>query len=509
MSQPWTFDSSMRVHQQAIATWLDGLLIDYTDTGILEKPSIPILAVTASPERAYADSVVDTLVARNLINAVDAEAMRDKAKADFSLLPWPLAIREFGIPTLTTEFSGVPKVLRKFYYNRETQNLEQHRWPATYRLPFSITFLCRKRYTLDYIMEWVMGKLGDVGLGEHECLLDVIHAEPWGTVKHAMRLEDMSDESVLEGADSRALRLRVGFNLRMWVTRAPVTTVPFVENMGRSWHQVDLETDHATDTKELSRFTPQQSCNLFQLDGLEQWVQEGNGQFERTPINQYRNSTVLTAVVQSALDKVIYLEAPTLLDDTGYGLVGYSFKYLADQPARFSHDCEDVVNDTRINVSQFDLPVTRQWENIHRFDIVQHHVHRVFIQGTGNANPQTSYMYDLDIRHIAPQTKTTPSSTTPNGGYTEYRFASLTKYQPYLVVGILSAGTSADIVEAFADAAEITPVRTETIDSTKNIGFVLLIQPTIDNLLIRTANTTSLDSIYVQPYYNAYQGTTG
>lgn len=516
MARPDTYEDSIRVHNVAFYEWLGSLLVDYGDLGGSAKAHFPILRVYASPERAYA-SVVDLLVKLHFVEGADAEEMRQRAKADFAILPLPLATIEADDPVIDPELPGTPvKRVRKIEYDATSGSYLAHPFPAHHKTEYRVTFWVHKRYTAAYIDEWIRAQLGKTGVAENEFFIDVPHRDPWGTLMHAVKMTGVADESSLEGDDPRYIRKTYTFLMRTWIMKPTVEIGPPAEATGVDVNDYGKgDTRPPLDTNPLSI----QSDNLFKINipmtrFEELWPVEGDATVAESAdfppgIMGGIPFTFLINVAKLA-DKVHLIEVPTLLDADDVALYGISFQYRSEGGrAKLEIVQRDLVTDIEEPADYLILPESLyRWQKVHLFSIMDSGSYHAKVTGTPDPNPQTVRLSDLDVRRIFPQTKIAYTDTQDLGDEIKYRWFSLAR-RPYLCIIILTAtngGINSITVED--DAVAPTYQATRDADSSVQVGLVFLVQPRLDSLALRVPKTTVASAVYVQQYDGPYNGHT-
>jgi hypothetical protein len=219
MSTPNTLEQFFRVHDQAMLSWVQTLHVDYGDGSVnptapplfsTPKNNVPIIAVFASPDRAFAQAY-ETLINIGWISGTGTA--EQEANVDIlNGLPLPLVSIQRLDEEQDLERMNVPA----FIYTDDTN---EHTYPMwqTYWFPYELNFWCQKRYTDTFIREWLYGQMGARGNLAKETVINVVHASPFGTKRQCLQLLNISDNSDLEGNDPHYLRFTVSVQLRAYL----------------------------------------------------------------------------------------------------------------------------------------------------------------------------------------------------------------------------------------------------------------------------------------------------
>jgi len=165
MATPHTFENSLRIHDEAIFTWLDTLLIDYRLSDgppPVIIPEEPILRITAAPSRPFAD-VAALLVARNFFHGMGLtpEQMTTMAEDEFhKIMPLPIITIYRADPVEDPELAGAPKEFRRAVIDAAGGKYISYPWPAHYRTEYTMTIWCEEKYTEAFILEWFYAQFG-------------------------------------------------------------------------------------------------------------------------------------------------------------------------------------------------------------------------------------------------------------------------------------------------------------------------------------------------------------
>ncbi len=512
MARPDTYEDTMRVHDVAFYNWLGTLLLDYKNLGGSDKPQFPILRVYSSPQRAYAD-VVDLLVEQGFVEGDNAAEMRANAKADFAVLPLPIATLERDEPVSDPELPGTPvKEIRTLFWNTTTGQLERHPFPAHYKTEYRVTFWFLKKYTDAYIREWIYGQLGNRGAAENEMFIPVVHDEPWGTILHSLKMTGSSDLSDLEGEGARYFRKEFTFSLRTWIMKPETTEGGYpVEVAGTDSHHLEGDEGALLEASDLSV----QSFNLFRvrvpLNRLQElWPLEGDATIEESaefPEDVIGGIPLTFRIgVAEQADKAHILETPSILDGDGLDLFSLALQYQASGRVEVEFMQRDLGTESPTSADSLILPATSRWAKVHYFTLVDKAMYIARLAGIGNQDAQEVLLSQLDVRHIFPQTKVTEDDQIDLGTETKYRWFSLAR-EPYLCIISVTATTSgSNIVTVEDDAGSPAYTSQRVVDSSVHVGAVFLVQPKTDSLALRVPKTTTVSAVYIQRFSGSYKG---
>lgn len=510
MSVPYSYEDSMRVHDQAIWDWLETLHVDYGDLFTLGTPrdDVPVLKAYATPDRAYA-ALVERLVTLQWIPGANAADMREKAE-DIAVLPLPFITIERGEPAPDPEFSGVPKVFRVQAFNQVTAQWEYHQWPGHYRTDYTLSVWTNKKYSEVFIREWVFGQLGKLGVGESEVLIPVKHKDPFGSWLQAMRFTGSSNLSELEGVEQRYMRFEYTFSLRTWIMKNSPGSGYVIDRIGQQFEQGDrVESIFLEETGRVDR----ESMNMFFMYIPDQfipsiWPKTGTAEVSRSltrPPDAFL-TTDLEVKVTGDTDSVELLRRPITIDGLGYAIVSMSFEYIADEDVEFRVTETNPATNVATKVFTHILPETAKWKRVHFFTLVTQPIFTVEIAGLPSFPVATVNLYGTAIRHINNQT---PAGTPPTptafivGPDTDFVFSVLAS-EEFLVIGVVTAGSG--VVEVRDDFGTPSFTSPQTIDAAVNKGFVSLIQPRATTVAVKIPSTLSIASVKLQRYDGVYKG---
>lgn len=215
MAAPYSYENTIRTHDEAIRTWLQKFRVDYGEINGQNRDNSPVITVFAAPHRAFA-ATVDQLVAQGWVTEADPAISRARATYEWPVLPLPIITIDRDDPIISNELACVPGEFSFGAFDEATGIWTPYPFPLHYLTQYRITVWSEKRYTHAHFMEWLLGELGHRGCWQRECLIPVVHAEPWGTMLQALRYQGSADLSDLEGFDARHIRSQVSFTLRTW-----------------------------------------------------------------------------------------------------------------------------------------------------------------------------------------------------------------------------------------------------------------------------------------------------
>jgi len=514
MAQPSTFEDALRVHDVAFYKWLGGLTVDYGNLGGSAKVHFPILRVRAAPERAVA-GVVDLLVSQGFISPDAGPDLHQSAQKDFGVLPLPLATFERDEPTDDPELPNTPKQIPTMEYDGATGLYTSHPAPAHYRTEYRVTFWMLKGYTEAYINEWIRGQLGKIGCGRQECLIDVEHDAPWGTMQQSLKLMGASDQSDLEGEGLRYLRKEYTFSLRTWIMRPATIGAPPVEHPG-----IDAGVKQGDDEAILDEANQGvESFNLFRVGITPRkiptlWPKEGAAVVDSSedfPADVGGSQVPFTFRMEMSqqADKVLLVERPTILDSQGFDLFGLSFQYKATAQVELEILQRNVATDLLRPADSLVLPQTFLWKKVHRFTVVSDDSYLARIAGiAGEVSPQVVKVSNIDLRRIYTQEKVSHVDTEDLGDQIRYRWFSLAR-KPWLCIIVVSATIGGlNVVTVEDDAAAPTYTAAQAVDSSVHVGLAFLVQPKTSSLGLRVPKDTTVASVWAQRFDGAYNGNT-
>jgi len=531
MSQPYTYEDSIRTHDVAMWRWLRSLLVDYgtwpNESPLQPPPGEQPLLVglgLGGPQQGFA-AVVDLLVAMDWIKPTDTSGTVDEVAAkmksavasrfDLEVLPLPIAIIERREPVPDQGVRGVPKRLRKVHYNVETEQWEIHPWPAPYRTTYDITFWCLKRYTDNYFREWVLGQLGTLGMQDQEMLLSVDHRDPFGEWKQQLRWLSFAEQSDLEGPDQRYIRTIMTVELRTWIMRNPTVSAHPVTSIEAPIFGVSDTTSPASRFSEDKAHT---TPNLYHIpwepaEFAGKWPKTGDAEvaWNELAYHKPKPAAGLDLVLGDDDDSVTIADAPVTEDNLGVGIFSTAFRYLAPDPDPLSFEGLQR-NEAGDITSTYELllPPTGSGppKNVHIFTVVADQMYQPGFAGTPGGAPRLLTVMGPDVRQVLSLDKIGQTTTVDLGSSVRYEWHGLAPH-PYLVVGLLQPGIVGDaMVTVEDDVSAPTYTKQEQIDSAVNVGFALLARPKEDSLALVVPDALLLSAVYAAKYTGPYNGHT-
>lgn len=215
MAAPYSFENTIRIHDEAILNWLAKCKVDYGTISGVDRNNTSILRVFAAPHRAFA-TTVDQLVQQGWVQESDPAISNARATYDWPVLPLPILTIERDDPIISNELANPAAVFRGGGVDPVTGHVQDLPYPRHYLTQYRVTLWSEKRYTHAHFMEWLMSEIGHVGAWQREVLIPVQHGLPWGTLAHALRYQGSADLSDLEGFEARHIRSQISFTLRSW-----------------------------------------------------------------------------------------------------------------------------------------------------------------------------------------------------------------------------------------------------------------------------------------------------
>lgn len=534
MSLPYTYEDTMRRHDEAVLNWLGGLHVDYGDYAdvheitTIDRGDFPILRVFATPQRAVA-KVIDLLTysgwiagANTSVQTENAAALRARAEKNFSVLPLPVATiyRQDPVPNLAD--AGGPKLFHRQCFDEVSQEWQTHPWPGSYETNYEVTFWSIKRYSEVFFREWVYSQLGLPGRVENETLLPVVHGYPWGTINQRLVFESSSDESMLEGEDARYLRFTFSFRLRTWLFRKPLPVdvaspgaasgkVGFIHDAhiseclllpdvggGTEWTSYDLPIESPPiSSLSLNMFSIYLADNLIPNG----WPKVGNATVRRGAISPEGRAPhpTLHVQVQDASDEVLLSNRVVPPDDDGRAVVLFRSYYKSTADVELvlaSHD-PAVAPVTWLNNRVYGLPASYPWVRVSWFALMAQPAYSLTVRGTGTGDPAVVHLSDIRLHHVRTLGKVTPSSSVPGGGQTVHTFTVGTG--AYLAVVVFAGGAVSDVIDVNGDSY--------IVDPTVEVGLVAIFTPVATSVTITVPDSIPTDDVYVQPYLGFWEGT--
>jgi len=501
MALPHNYEDSIRKHDVAIYSWLDGLHVDYGTVSGVERNDCPILRTFAAPHRAFAQAH-DTLVKMGWVAGETDEAKRIVAEADWSVLPLPFVTIDRDDPIFSPQLAAPVLNVDRWFKDPTTGAWVELPYPLHMLTTYRLTFWCLKRYTEAFIMEWFYSRFGARGAGPQEVYLTVRHDAPWGEQRQALRWVGSADYSDLEGENPRYIRMTASLIFRTWLMRG-------------SWAGASREQPVHTIRRtapEEPNLTPTASWwgsgNLFEIDmALGQiptaWPKTGAA----SVVGNGRSGLVLA--VDDDTDTVGLCTRGAVPNGDGYEILGLSALVdVGGAPVRLLL-CNETGDPTATPkpvptpVYHLDLPVGSH--RFHEFTLSRGDRFTALLHGTGG--PADVEIEQVDIRHIEPALIVKPEPRDDLGAAWGYRILNLST-KPHLVVVVLQLAVAGETV-TFEDSA-FTPsfTRSRVVSETTEIGVVSLIQPKTDSLRVVVPKSMIIADVYAQVFDGPYLGST-
>lgn len=508
MSVTYSLEDTLRRHDMAVYEWLGALRMDYgIDKDVnellpVDRNNIPVLRVLAGPDRVVAKTV-ELLVTTGWIAGNDpslvlasAAALRERAKENFAVLPLPLISIERQDPVPALPDSGVPKVFGRQSFSQASQSWERHQWPGAYETTYRVVFWCAKRYSEVFFREWVYSKLGNIGLGESEALIPVVHEAPWGTIQQRLVFDGSDDESELEGEKNRYFRYGYSFRLRTWHFKKPLGTTSYVHDI--AIEERPLRTNESSlDTVSSAPAVAAVSLNLFSFYLTSnlvptQWPRAGN-----STVMRLENPERMRVTCSATTDEVLLSNRALPLDLQGRAIMSIAFDYTSTAPTRVLVASRDpgIEPVSWITNRRFDLPTKTRPSRAQFFALLKQPIFSV--TATGGGTPATLYLSNISIRHVRTINRTVPASSAPGGGGTVHAWTGLAS-RAYLVVVSLATGAASGTVLVGSDSYPVNPAL--------QVGLVALVTPN-GTLNVTVPSAVTTDDVYVIPYGGAWRGT--
>lgn len=214
MVYPQTLENTLRVYDEAILDWVAGLTVDYGTIFGRPLPNHPILRVLASPQKAFA-SMRNILIQDGLIIGQTPSDTLAEAEA-IKVVPLPIITVQRGDYYHDESRMNSPFTFYKF--ERRGRQYFDHPHPIAIKIPYTVFFWSKKRYTANYFQEWVDVQLGKRGASPSEKFL-VINHPLWGNQLHAWKKMNHFDASKMEGVfwDFREMQFYYEFELNAWI----------------------------------------------------------------------------------------------------------------------------------------------------------------------------------------------------------------------------------------------------------------------------------------------------
>ncbi len=519
MSQPHNLEDTLRAHDKAIVAWLGTLHVSYGDAGGLfasAKDDVSILRRLAAPSRAGA-AMLDFLIRSGWVTGAQAETLRAGFKeSGLSVLPLPFATIRRGDPYLDPELVNVPYRYRRLEILSDGKT-RVHPYPGYYRTDYTVTFWSHRRYTDNYIREWVMSELGNRGVAANELLIPVEHVAPWGTLDQSLKMTGSTDASNLEGADPLYMRVEYTFALRTLLFRSAVEDVDIIES-GQAVPEPALAAfGWQSESGQPDETSPAMSANLIYYPSADEianlWPTTGTATAEvqalapPTHLQFKSQQEGLKLSLPAASDIVSIVEASALKTD-GIAVYGVWFDYLADAAVKLnikqrhystgSGDPEVIgTNWTR------DLPVAADWQRVTQFVVVDEDT--LIVDMEYDSAAAVVHLSNPQVRRVQVATPLWCFNTVDAGGVVSKVWDGL-ESGPYLCIAMLTSGSGTMYLDD--DEAAPVAIRSEVYDATTDLAVVMLQQPTGSTLKLRFPSTTTLASVRLVRYHGPYHGNT-
>lgn len=522
MSLPHTNDDTLRIHDLAVMEWLRGLRLDYGTIAGVPRNQFPVLAVMASPSRAFA-TAVDLLVEQGWLSAQANQTLRDSAESDWSILPLPVVSVQRDVPVYDPELVGVPRTQYRKQIDPITGRWVTHDWPNHYRTQYRATFWCLTRATEAYINEWVVTQFSKLGASNREAFLPVNHRAPWGTMQQSFLFDSAIDLSDLEGTGPRYIRIEYSFRLRTWYMRPPQDGGEVVNVVTPSLAFASRDAEGVLALDQVQVPTVPVSGNLFRNpidpESMDMWPRWGAS--EVTEGTCYPGASdpftlparSVQATVQADASGVLIAEHLVYRPTTpvnAWAIVLLAFQYRSNA-------------DTSVELAQYTDPAVitaarevalantlGDWKRFQRFAIVRRNVAQWSISGAGTVTPAILTFTDVDSRQVFddPAARVAFIAQSSGGGAITYEWAGLAS-DAYLLVGVLDpASTGAGVVAAVSNILTSVQDEQQSVNPALDIGFVLLSRPYGGSCRLIVPNALVLAAVYALRYAGPYHGHT-
>lgn len=485
MAHPHTLENSVRLHDLAFYNWLGGLEVDYGNIAGQPHPQEPILRVFASPQRAFA-TTVDLLVSRDWISGADAQAMRENA-GDFSVLPLPICSVE-AEPFAPDIRNASSVIHRTASFNLAGQHWEAYQWPGRYIIQYTATFWCLKRYTAVFIDEWVASQLGTLGAGPYEVMLNIDHAEPFGTQLHGMTWTGATDLSDLEGAGQRYIRRQHTFEMNAFLFPSPEQT---------------QDTPLSRVCLEMLDLTNQVFLDYFDaLPHPSRWLTEGNA-VAKQDTDDGGGLGLITLPDQG--DSVTVHAWPTTIYEEGeadeHGLVNLSLEYKSDGPAWL--DMIQDGDDGEELVYRIKMPASPSgWVPLHRIIAVTDKAAGLRFSRYPVDKVDNLRFRRASVHNLPEPTRAYNSGASQSGPVTTLVWDNLDA-STYVAVVIPDADAT---VKLHDDATSPETTKEFSFIASRHKGVVLHIQPKADTLSLEVEDGAGVVTAYVFKAPLPYKG---
>lgn len=515
MAQPFSWENTLRVHDEAVYRWLGGLVVDYGTVSGVARNQVSVLRVMATPDRAWAD-LVNQLVSQNWIAGATDEDKRANVKLDHDVLPLPFLSIERADPQPYLDGGGVPKRFRRQNFDGDQMQWEEHPWPGSYRTEYRVTLWSRKKYTMEWMREWLFSQLGQIGTGEAEVWIPVMHAAPWGTLQQALHCDGSSDLSQLEGDKPRDLRSEFTFTLNTLHFRLPTSTADpintevvaaaFTNDVFPTIDDLDDLTgvDLAPATASGNLYLPYYPPPLVPT----KWPKAGAATVSNSTVtpDDRADSGALLLGVNASADQVDLVNRPLTLDLAGFAVLSYAFQYLSDAPVDLDlqqHDGSNMDTPVWTRVEKRTLPASAAWARVHGFTLVSQPIFDFALIGTGTV--ATLRIAKIRVKHIKSGTKAAPTGTSVVSGNNRLVWTGLLA-QPYLIVVVFAFGAATGTVVANNDVTAPTYAVNDPVNTAFQHSSVVLIQPKDTSIELLVPLALTIAAVYLQRYDGGYGG---
>jgi hypothetical protein len=536
MSAPYSVENSIRVHDEAIYNWLQGLHVDYGIINGQDKTNASILTVFASPDRAFA--TIYDMVTKNGFVAPSTNDSETRANIDsiLKVLPLPVATIERLEPVPLRELNHAPAKDPRSYFDPTTGQWISWSAPTTYQCDYAVTFWSLKQSTDVFIRDWVYGQLGIIGSGNYETFIPVQHNPAIGISNQSLKLVSSTNLSYLEGLSQRYIRTRFVFSLRMLIFKnLPSDIAPGSEFLGNATGAFagmnaaqpifnvgvnvvvpkgDGVVTYSEDAIDALRLTGSYTGNLYRYNNnlYYPWNLYGNATAGYSQL--YPSGVAVTPDARYSLrgtlsaesDAVEIITTPVLQEADGSALVLFYMYYTSDQPVLFNVNNVDPTSLVRTVALSTALPATGgAWQRMRVYAVVTSSLMSAGFYGSAT---QTVFAIAKgDVRQKA-WYSVSPSYTpviTTAGSNTVYTF-TVPAGTTYLATIKLSSAASADFAVAVNNSISgATYSKTNIVKSGTGVGAVFLVQPVATTFTITIPASVTVASVtakgYSGPYY--------
>lgn len=525
MSRPHTLDDALRNADTAVYNWLRSLLVDYdaypmADAGGGEtgtRKNTPVFVVMSSPERAFA-ALADQLVAKGMVDgAGDGEKRLNAKRMATSLLP--LVSFERINTDADPEFFKGPVQIRNLICN-DRGLFESYRWPDHWRTSYDITWWSKKRYTDNYIEEWLTSQFGQPGAGQRELFLTVHHPSPIGPLKQALRFDSLSKLDDLEGDGQRYVRTQIGVSLRTWVFTPPEpnpeldgeTGTPAIQSVDVTVEEINPKSCDLNVGTPLEGKVAQTSGNQYVHRAGDAYATTGQATTRYVDIQEgLRRLEALEVglVSDQTNDRVTFSCVPSCVPSDGLWLIEVFFRYRANGPVDLQVLTRDPDNgNAEAIVWQESLSVGACTTScLQRFLLIDKPVHCLRLVAT-HCSRHKVVVWDIDHRNVYNQVERrhNPLGLLKRpGDRWGYEFRGLQR-SPYLFVfqGAVPSGCAFDVTLRNDLHPDDTDARVREYDPSYP-GLVLSTTPNAGRAVIEVPRTATVTTLYAVQYTGPYR----